>query len=189
MTKQHDPSRRELLHRMAALTGGALTAPTVAAILGGATAADSPSSQLDADQLSLVAAIADTIIPETDTPSASAAGTHLFVQVMLSDWYNEQEREPILSGLTAINEQAIVLEGVKFAQCTPEQQHTILSTFDAAAFKQDAEEHFFRRLKELVVVGYYTSEIGASEELRYESVPGPYKGCVPLSDVGRTWAL
>lgn len=48
---------------------------------------------------------------------------------------------------------------------------------------------FFRTMKELTVVGYYTSEVGATVELRHEAVPGRYQGCVPFTEVGRTWAV
>lgn len=51
------------------------------------------------------------------------------------------------------------------------------------------EMPFFRTMKELTVVGFYTSEIGATRELRHEPVPGRYEGCIPFSDVGRTWAV
>ena len=47
---------------------------------------------------------------------------------------------------------------------------------------------FFAHVKELTMVGYYTSEIGASQELQYLHTPGRYEGCLPLEEVGRTWA-
>ena len=52
-----------------------------------------------------------------------------------------------------------------------------------------AERPFWRTLKELTLVGYYTSEPGATQELRYEAVPGRYEGCIPFSQIGRTWAV
>jgi hypothetical protein len=49
--------------------------------------------------------------------------------------------------------------------------------------------HFFRTMKELTVLGYYTSQIGATKELRYVQVPGRFNGCVPFKTIGRTWAV
>ena len=49
--------------------------------------------------------------------------------------------------------------------------------------------HFFRTMKELTVLGYYTSQIGATKELRHAPIPGRFNGCVPLKTVGRTWAV
>lgn len=47
---------------------------------------------------------------------------------------------------------------------------------------------FFRQLKELTLAGYYTSEVGATEELRWNPAPGRYDADVPYSDIGRAWA-
>ncbi len=52
-----------------------------------------------------------------------------------------------------------------------------------------AELPFFRTMKELTLVGYYTSEPGATRELRHAPVPGRYEGCIPFAQVGRTWAV
>ena len=66
---------------------------------------------------------------------------------------------------------------------TPDQQRALLERLDREAAP------FFRSLKELTLVGYYTSEIGATRELHHAPVPGRYDGCVPLAQVGRTWAV
>lgn len=52
-----------------------------------------------------------------------------------------------------------------------------------------APPSFFRMMKELTVIGYYTSEPGATKELRYVQVPGRFDGCVPLTKIGRAWAV
>jgi gluconate 2-dehydrogenase gamma chain len=51
------------------------------------------------------------------------------------------------------------------------------------------EVPFFRTMKELTIVGYYTSEVGATVELRHEAVPGRHQGCVPFTEIGRAWAV
>lgn len=57
------------------------------------------------------------------------------------------------------------------------------------AARARAELPFFRTMKELTLAGYYTSEIGATQELRHAPVPGRYDGCLPFAEVGRTWAV
>ncbi|MGI9181194.1 MAG: gluconate 2-dehydrogenase subunit 3 family protein [Longimicrobiaceae bacterium] len=52
-----------------------------------------------------------------------------------------------------------------------------------------AELPFFRTMKELTIVGYYTSEVGATQELRHEPTPGRYEGCVPFNEIGRAGAV
>ncbi|MBV1901184.1 MAG: gluconate 2-dehydrogenase subunit 3 family protein [Kordiimonadaceae bacterium] len=189
MTNNDGLARRQFLQRLAAITGGALSAPIVSAILAGAPshAADKALTLLGDSDLELLAAIADTIIPDTDTPGARAAGVHHYMHLMLSEWYSETERQPMLAGLAEIDQTAQAATGETFANSPADQQIAILQKFDMAVFTSGGN-HFFKAVKEMVIVGYYTSEIGASEELRYEPVPGPYQGCVPFSQIGRTWA-
>lgn len=189
MSQKDGLARRQFLQRLTALAGGALSAPLVSAILAGtaAHAADKNITLLGDSDLRLLAAIADTIIPDTDTPGASVAGVHHYMHLILSEWYTNAERKPVLAGLAEINARAQASAGENFANSTAAQQLAILQEFDQAAYS-DTKEPFFRKLKEMVIVGYYTSEIGASEELRYEAVPGPYEGCVPVSKIGRAWA-
>lgn len=52
----------------------------------------------------------------------------------------------------------------------------------------DRPQHF-RVMKELVLLGYYTSEAGMTRELQHQAVPGKFQGCVPLATVGRAWAV
>ncbi len=191
MQNQDTLSRRQILARLTALTGAAISAPIAAAVLAGASASDNGETLklLTTEQVKLITAIVDIIIPETDTPSASTAGVQHFIHMMLSDWYTVGERETVLSGLHAIDEQAHAQTSSSFIKASKTEQLTILQGFDRAAYSENDHNHFFRKIKEMTTVGYYTSEIGATQELRYEPVPGPYRGCVPFSEIGRTWAL
>jgi hypothetical protein len=163
--------RREALRRAALVLGGVLSAPTVAGVLAGCEARDAPAGTwrpraLTPDQAELVATIADQILPETDTPGARAVGVHRFIDALLAESYSAAERERFVTGLVALGRQRAQLE------------------------RLDREaQPFFRSLKELTLVGYYTSEVGATRELHHVPVPGRYDGCVPLAQVGRTWAV
>jgi hypothetical protein len=184
--------RREALWRAALMLGGALAAPTIAGVLSGCDAstgwaAQAPAYALSPAQLELVATIAEHILPTTDTPGARAAGVHRFIDRMMAEYYSTSDRRRFVAGLGDVDERAKKANGNGFVKCTPAQQHAILTELDREAFSgARPPSHFFRTMKELTVVGYYTSQIGATKELRHVAVPGRFDGCAP---VGRTWAV
>ena len=206
---QETIDRREALRRAALLLGGALAAPTVAGVLAGCQAARVPDGAwapraLSRAQAELVAAMAEHILPETDTPGARAAGVHRFIDAMLAESFPPSERERFLAGLAEVDARAGRTSGHRFLQCAPADQRALLEVLDREAFasppvplsttwrggtSDEPAVPFFRTMKELTLVGYYTSEIGATRELHYAPVPGRYDGCVPLAQVGRTWAV
>ena len=188
-------SRRQALEQVAILLGGAISAPTVAGVLSRPTRrawAASPAwapRTLSPAQLELVATVAEHIIPQTDTPGARAAGVHRFVDTLLSDHYPATERDRFLAGLADLDARAQSAHGQPFRQCSPEQRIALLGEMDARAFASSRGEDgwFFRRLKELTIVGYYTSEFGAMQEL-HVSPFGAYRGDIPYASVGRAWS-
>lgn len=145
MTDSPNIDRREALRRAAILLGGAISAPTIAAVMKGsgtawaATVGDTVDawapSTLTASQLELVATIADRIIPPTTTPGARAAGVHRFVDALLTDYYLEPERSRYLAGLQGMDYRARRAHGKPFLQLTRKQQDALLTEMDAAAFK------------------------------------------------------
>jgi len=102
---------------------------------------------------------------------------------MLAEAYSTQERQPFVAGLADVDRRARAAHGRSFMECPAAEQVALLETLDRAA------DPAFRALKELTLVGYYTSEIGATRELRHVAVPGRFEGCVPLTKIGRTWAV
>ena len=203
---EHDNqiTRREALGRVAILLGGAISAPTLAGVLDAATRRAWATAQgwtprtLSASQMELVAVIADHIIPETDTPGARAAGVHRFVDTLLTDHYPVAERDRFLAGLGGVDEQSRSRHGKPFVECAPGQRVALLAEMDEEAYAPRGSDTppatpagektwFFRRMKELTLVGYYTSEIGATQEL-HVSPFGPYHGDIPYRSVGRSWA-
>ncbi len=91
-----------------------------------------------------------------------------------------------------MNADARAVHGSDFTALAPQQQVALLTVYDqeaAVARGQDsASPHFFTDLEDLVTVGYFTSEPGATVALRYEPVPGAYHGTVLLAEIGRAWA-
>jgi hypothetical protein len=144
----------------------------------------------------MVATIAEHIIPATDTPGARAAGVHRYVDALLSDHYPAPVRDSFLAGLRQTGALAERRLGKPFTDAAPGDQHALLKALDAQAYlgRSDPARDpsmteaagFFRRMKELTVTGYYTSEIGATQELRVMPM-GAYRD-VPYAAVGHTWA-
>ena len=189
-------SRRQALQQVALLLGGAISAPTLAGALSADTRrawATSPHwapRTLDPAQLELVATVAEHIIPQTDTPGARAVGVHGFVDTLLTDHYPVTERDRFLAGLAGLDARAQSAHGRTFAQCAPGQRVALLTAMDAQAYGPSRGEDgwFFRCMKELTLVGYYTSEIGASRELRVNPM-GTYLGDIPFpASGGREWS-
>lgn len=186
--------RREALRRTAMLLGGVLSAPAIAGVLAGCDSrgTDGTWRALTSEQGELVATIAEHIIPETDTPGARGAGVHVFIDRMLAGHYGHDDRKRVLDGLEAFDERARRECGNAFIRCSAEKQRVLLMRVDEEAFAPMAGRRdvpWFRTIKELTVLGYYTSEIGATQELRHVAVPERFEGCVPLEQIGRTWAV
>jgi len=168
-------NRRQFLAGLSAALGVALTPSAVrAAEKMLANDANSMPLTLDNKQLEIVRIIADIIIPETDTPSASGAGVHHFINQSVTYFFSSKQREDFKQGI----QQASIV-----SEMTPEQQVAQVERWD----DNRHNEPFFEQLKRLVIFGYYTSEAGATQELRYDPIPGPFKE-VPLSEIGRAWA-
>ena len=195
--------RREALRRAALMLGGVISAPVIAGVLAGCEGRPGRggggggrrSGALSSEQLELVATIAEHILPETDTPGARAVGVHEFIDAMLGEGYAGEDRARFFAGLADVDARARAACGRPFLECARAQQRVVLDDLDRETFARptpppgSTEVPFFRIFKELTLVGYYTSEIGATRELHHQPVPGRYDGCVPLTKIGRTWAV
>ena len=176
----HDHSRidrRSLLTGILAMVGGVAVAPIARAM----------PACMTADQRALIAAVSERIIPTTDTPGAIAAEVPAFIEMMLSEWYWPGERDMVMGGLAAMDAAARKTNGKPFAAITPEQQDAILTS----AMNQtlpDAPADCFEHLRQLVIFGYYSSEIGCTVERVYLPVPGRYDGAYPYAQVNRVFS-
>lgn len=186
--------RREALRRAALLLGGTLSAPAIAGVLAGCdasanSAAPGVNGSLTPAQTELVASIAERIIPQTDTPGARAAEVHRFINTMLAEYYTSSERDHFLDGLDDVDARAQRGCGRSFVRCSVKEQHALIEQIDRDTFASTVvPPPFFRTMKELTILGYYTSKVGATRELQHVQVPGRFEGCVPLRKIGRAWA-
>jgi hypothetical protein len=191
--------RRDLIQRAAMLLGGAISSSAVAGVLAGCVSTPPGAGQkqtfLTAGETAAVAAISEHIIPRTDTPGAIDVGVPGFIDKMMAGFYQDRQRAILRAGLVRIDQEARAGHGTTFAVLTPDQQMALLKVYDREAYEQsrrnantpDADPHFFRILKELTIVGFCTSEPGATKFLKYAPVPGPYRGDIPYSEVGKAW--
>jgi gluconate 2-dehydrogenase gamma chain len=187
-------TRREALRRAALLFGGTLSAPAIAGVLAGCDsstpdATDWTPRATTQPQSELIASIAERIIPETKTPGARTAQVHRFIDTMLAEYYTPAERNDFLIGLADVDARAERAHGRDFVRCSTGDQHAIIDQIDRQTFAAGATSapSFFRTMKELTVLGYYTSQVGATRELHHVQVPGRYDSCVPLSTIGSAW--
>ena len=189
-------TRREALKRSGVLAGGVVVSPYIMSLFQGCSPVDpkKKTNFLSDEQKKTLLAIIDTLIPETDTPSASQAGVLIFIEETL---YRNSSEETQQDFLTRFNDFTDVAErdlGKPFYEAEAKDQHQFLHDLHQTAYAQgdfhrdtDAPE-FLKWLRYLCVTGYFTSKPGATEVLRYAAMPGPYRGCVPFEEVGRTWA-
>lgn len=191
--------RREALRRTSLLLGGMISAPTLAAVLLGCdTAPPAPGGwtprALSALEATQVATIAGHIIPTTDTPGAREAGVDRFIDRMLAEYYSPDSRAAFLRGLAGVDQRSRAARGKAFLDLTAREQLALLTALDAEAYRGETgsaasrQPSFIRTMKELTLLGYYTSQTGATQELKYVQVPGRFEGCVPFASVGRSWA-
>lgn len=177
--------RRGLLAGAAALLGAEIAAPLARALAAESVPGFTASqAQFTPDQRALVAAISERIIPTTDTPGAIAAGVPAFIEMMLADWYAPQDRDDFLNGMGVLDGYSWTQHEKPFAALTAEEQDAILTLEVQGRFGGD----FFAHCRQLVVLGYYTSEIGCKQERVYVPVPGHYDGRYPYADVRRVFS-
>ena len=201
--KAHRPeliTRREAILRVSALFGGvALVGQN--AMLAACTrqsADDAPALAGDAlftaEDVAFLDEIAETILPETGTPGAKAAGVGAFMALMVTGSYDPTEQGIFRKGMDALDAQCRSLHGVSFMAATPAQRLALLERLDAEQLHymqrraDDAPAHYFRMMKELALLGYFTSEIGCTQAMRYVETPGRYEPCVPYAPGEKAWA-
>ncbi len=181
--------RRDALAGMAAMFGAALFAPIARAAAAQVMPISSgpPSVPVfTAQQRELMTALSERIMPTTDTPGAIAAGVPAFIEKMLADWALPADRVPILAGLDAIEARSQADNGVAAASATPEQQDALLTL--AMEDQLPGGKAFFEPFRQLVITGYFTSEIGITQEREYLPVPGRYDGAYPYSEVNKVFS-
>lgn len=186
----HKMDRRSALKTSTLLLGYAMTAGTTAAILNGCKADSSPTwlpTNMTQSQNDLFAEIAEMIIPATDIPGAKGALVERWADEMLVT-YSPEERSMFVEGMQLFDNYAQEAHGKSFVESSMDERKTVLDRMVTESRKSE-EPHIFNIVKEATVAGYCMSEVGATQLLNYDPVPGPYQGCVDFSTIGATSAL
>jgi len=185
--------RREAVKYISILLGGTVVGSS--AILNGCRSNDEKATMAFTDKdISLLDEIADTILPETSTPGAKAARVGKFMTVMVNDCYEKADQEVFHKGMKQLNDLAQKNYKNDFVKMTPEQRQEMLIGLDKEqkeyqnTKKPEDRSHYFRMMKELTLLGYFTSEIGCTQARRYIERPGRYDGCVPYTKNEKAWA-
>ena len=199
-------NRREVLEKSALALGYALTGPTLAGLLQGCKAQPGLTYTPEfftEDQAALVSELAEILLPRTDTPGAKDAGVPAFIDGMLKEVYTRDQQAVFMKGLAEFDAKAQAAFGSSFADGKPEDRLALVSKVHEEAMAGrtgggtsggwwnsagGGGKPFIIEMKELTLTGFFTSEPGATQVLQYNQVPGPYKGCVPLTEVGKAWA-
>lgn len=192
-------NRREAIQRAGLVLGFAISAPTLSALMQGCKAKPELTwapQFLKPEQAALVSEVAEIIIPKTDTPGAKDAGVPAFIDLLVKDCYKKEDQDNFLKGLEDFDKAAKDSYGDAFLDLEPAQQveyvtkvHNDALTASRDEANRDKPRPFILIMKELTVVGFFTSEPGATQVLQYEAVPGAYKGCISLQEAGgKTWA-
>jgi gluconate 2-dehydrogenase gamma chain len=178
--------RREAIRRAALLAGVVVSPRWLAAVEGRPLAtvqAQAPARYLTPAQFALVTAIAERILPRTDTPGATDVGVPAFIDLLYGEFMTDAERELLTGGLAAVEAAAASTHKAPFPSLGPGRQDSLLR--EIAEAEEGRDTGSFRLMRAATVLGYFTSEPVGRSVLHYDPVPGGYESCVPIDDVGR----
>lgn len=198
-------NRREAIQRTAMALGYAVTGPALIGVMQGCKATPELGFKpvfFTPEQGATIAELSEIIIPKTSTPGAKEAGVPGFIDAMLKEVYSKEEQDKFISGLLEFEAEARKEYGDSFISCKREDQIGLFKKHHDAAVSalgtggptgwwntaSGADKPFVLKVKELTLLGFFTSEPGATQVLQYNQVPGPFQGCVPLTQVGKAWA-
>jgi len=189
-----DRRRRNMLLGLGALIGtsaaeGLLSDSGFSVAIAYADSDEGKAAKLfNVAQMNTLKHICQTVIPRTDTAGAGDVNTHGFIDNQLYHCFEQGQQASISKTISLIEKRSTAKHSRSFFELTLSQATQLLNDIDTCknGFKKKDTEAF-KFLKSLIVFGYYTSEIGASEELKYDAVPGGFESEVPLKDIGSAW--
>ncbi|HUQ08868.1 MAG TPA: gluconate 2-dehydrogenase subunit 3 family protein [Steroidobacteraceae bacterium] len=185
-------ARREVLRRAAWLLGGAISAPAALAILQGCSAKDAPKAAdwqpkfFKGDEAKVVTAVADIIIPHTDTSGALDANVPAFIDSMMDAVYDADAQARFRSGcaeFATANAPGSAGDKAFLEQSREAQTAMVRQALEAAVAADTQPRPFIMMARELTLLGFYTSQPGITENMEYQAVPTAYHGCVPVSQM------
>ena len=181
--------RRAVLKRVAWMLGGAISAPAALAILQGCSAKEAVPGVafqpkfFKGKQADIVSAIADVLIPKTDTSGALDAGVPAFIDSIMADVYPKDAQARFAAGIDEFETSSAAGGKAFLDQDVTQRAATVQKSLDAAFTGEHAQKPFILVARELTLLGFYTSRVGITENMEYVAVPTVYHGCVPLAQM------
>ena len=194
--------RRELLKMIAMVTGTAVIGGEF--FLSGCTSEAKTEAAFSAADISLLDEVGETILPATSSPGAKAAQVGEFMKLYVTDCYPQSAQDVFKKGIVELNDSGRKMHGKSFMDCTPEQRTALLLKLEEeskshnkaleekerplreAAKNNNQEDkfdasprHYYTMMKQLTLLGFFTSKAGVTEALRHVAVPGRYDGALP----------
>lgn len=185
-------NRREAVQSIALLLGGTIVGSS--AFLSGCKNNSNKAGKFTDEDIAYLNEVGDTILPATSTPGAKAANVGLFMTVMVTDFYDDANQKTFRDGLGKIDDEANKAYKKDFLELDPAQRKELLMKLDSEQKeymknkKKEDPSHYFRQIKELTMLGYFTSEIGCKQARRYIETPGRYDACVPYTKGEKAFA-
>lgn len=186
--------RREAITQVSWLLGGTIVGGSIFLESGCKTSTEKAKDFFDTETIALLNEMGETILPKTSTPGAKEAKVGEFMAVMVKDCYTKKDQGIFREGITRLEKRCKEDTGKTFMECTPEERTKFFVKMDGLqkaymdAKTPEQPSHYFRMVKELTLLGFFTSEIGATKALRYIETPGRYDGNVPYKKGDRMWA-
>ncbi|MEI9807428.1 MAG: gluconate 2-dehydrogenase subunit 3 family protein [Bacteroidota bacterium] len=203
--------RRELLKKVALLTGGVVIGSEF--FLSGCTAGGKAEAGFTPSNIAFLDEVGETILPATSSPGAKAAQVGEFMKVFVTDCYTKEQQDAFLKGINELDKTAETMHGKSFMDCSPEQRHSLLLSVEKEAklhnenvekqnnrSREDLKEqnkendfvalpnHYYTMMKQLTLLGFFTSKPGSTQALRHMPVPGKYDGALPYKKGDKAWA-
>ncbi|MEI5985643.1 MULTISPECIES: gluconate 2-dehydrogenase subunit 3 family protein [Sphingobacterium] len=188
-------NRREALRRVAFIVGGTVIGSKL--FLEGCSrpASKDVAALFEGDSPAFLGELAEAILPKTSTPGAKEAGVGDFIPVMIRDCYDEKDQKAFLDGFNGVDKRAQDEFKKGFNELTADEKLKFVDKWDKEAKeyqknkKEEEANHFFTMMKQLTLTGFFTSEVGMKQALRFVKIPGKYDGAYPYKKGDKAWAL
>lgn len=182
-------NRREAIRRTATITGVAISSSAITAIMQGCQSSGDPGWKpqfLTSDEYKVVSAIADIILPASDTPGALDLNIPQLIDLLLADNLTEIRQQSFREGYLEF-EEVMERSSVAFEEISPGEQVEIIKELEDEdnTFSDTIKSSFYRLIKQYTIFGYYTSEYVMENILDYHAIPGRYEGCIPFGKDGK----
>jgi hypothetical protein len=148
------------------------------------------------DRIGFLDEVGETILPATAaSPGAKEAKIGEFMKAIVTDCYEEKDQHVFMDGINKLNDASNQKYSKDFMKLEPNEKHDLLVALDTEARdysknrkENEPEKHYFSLMKQLTLWGYFTSEVGSKQALRYLPLPGKYEGCIDYKKGDKAWS-